>query len=59
MPPDFPPIFVPQKDENTQIIRNRGYRVEERRISLDADTPMFMAIGYGFAPAKTPAYPSA
>ena len=42
----------PQKDENTQIIRNRGYRVEEQRISLDSDTPMFMAIGYGFAPGE-------
>ena len=42
----------PQNVENTQIIRNRGYRVEEQGISLDSDTPMFMAIALWFRPRR-------
>ena len=41
----------PQLDNDTQVIRNRGYRVVERRVSLDEDAPLSFGVGYGYSPA--------
>lgn len=41
----------PQLDNDTQVIRNRGYRVVERRVGLNEDAPLSFGVGYGYSPA--------